>query len=447
MEQKKYLTESKAAYTPLNAIEEASRCLLCYEAPCSKACPAGTNPEKFIRSIRFRNIKGAVETIREANILGASCARVCPVDKLCECACSRTSIDRPIDIGGLQRYVMDFEQHLGLKVLEAPTAVLEKVAIVGAGPAGLSAASYLALRGYKVTIFEEKEKAGGMLTYGIVPSRLPQDIVDYEVSLVKELGVAFQFNMKIGRDLSLEQLKNNGFRAICIATGLQDSIPLKIPGLNLEGVTTAAQFLGIAKPTKGEMEVPDNVIIVGGGDVAMDCAITAKDLGAKNVIVIYRRTISEMPAGKAEIEHVRNLGISIIPNFALTKILREGGKIKGIKAVGLHWKDRNTSTEEDCSLSLKAEMVIQAIGQKPEDISFIGVRVSSKGLIVSDPSDGKTSVEEIYAIGDIINGGKTVVEAVAHGKAAACAINVYLSSKRKLKEAGGRATIGKESVS
>lgn len=447
MDRKKYLTEVKPAYTSLNAIEEASRCLLCHDAPCSKACPANTNPAKFIRSIRFRNVKGAVETIREANILGACCARVCPYDKLCEEACARTGIDKPIDIGGLQRYATDFEQASGMKVLEAPAVTLEKVAVIGAGPAGLAAATALALKGYKVTVYEEKKKAGGVLTYGIVPSRLPQDVVDFEISLVEDLGVEFKFNTKIGRDISLDQLKNEGTMAVCIAVGLQASTSLDIPGLDLEGVTTATEFLASAKPSNGEIEVPENVIIIGGGDVAMDCATTAKDLGAKNVTIVYRRTIPEMPANKTEIEHVRKLGISIIPNFGLTEIVGQNGKAKAVKATGLNWKDRNTSIEdEDCKLSLRADLVVQAIGQKPEDLSYTGVNVSGKGLIIADPSNGKTNIEGVYAIGDIINGGKTVVEAVAHGKAAAGAIDGYLSSKREVKVAGEQAATGEEGV-
>lgn len=440
MDRKKYLTEVKPGYTPLNAIEEASRCLLCHDAPCSKACPAGTNPEKFIRSIRFRNVKGAVETIREANILGATCARVCPYDKLCEEACSRTGIDRPIDIGGLQRYATDFEQSTGMKVLKAPHALLEKVAIIGAGPGGLAAAAGLALKGYKVTVFEEKEKAGGVLTYGIVPSRLPQDIVDYEIGLVEELGVQFKFNTKVGRDISFDELKKEGYEAFCLAVGLQGSVTLDIPGVELEGVTTASKFLASAKPTNGAIEIPENVVIIGGGDVAMDCATTAKDLGAKNVTILYRRTIHEMPANKAEIEHVRKLGISIVPCFKPTEIVGENGKVKAIKAIGVDWKDRKTSVEvPDSYIQLKAELIIQAIGQTSEDLSYTGLKVDGRGLVIADAETGKTNVQGLYAIGDIVNGGKTVVEAVARGKSAANAIDEFLSSRREFQAAGEQA--------
>ncbi|OGO78505.1 MAG: dihydropyrimidine dehydrogenase [Clostridiales bacterium GWB2_37_7] len=442
---KDYLEETKRAYSPLNAIEEASRCLLCHDAPCSKACPAGTNPERFIRSIRFRNVSGAVETIREGNILGACCARVCPYDKLCEEACSRTGIDRPIDIGGLQRYAMDFEKSFCKKTLESPETKLQKVAVIGSGPAGLAAAAVLSLKGYKATIFEGKEKAGGWLTYGIVPSRLPQEIVDYEVDYIKSLGVEFKMNTRIGTDLTIDQLKEDGYEAICVTVGLQSPVVLSIPGVELSGVTTAVDFLSAAKPTQGAIEIPNDVIIIGGGDVAMDCATTAKLLGAKKVTIIYRRTVEEMPATKAELEHVNGLGICVLPSFKPVEILGENGKVKAIKAVGLDWLDRNTFAEvPESNIQLKAELVIQAIGQKAEEISYTGLEVNGKGLAVSDQENGKTNIEYVFAAGDIVNGGKTVVEAVARGKAAANSIHEYLSHKKNCSHIAEEAAVQKE---
>jgi dihydropyrimidine dehydrogenase (NAD+) subunit PreT len=430
MKYKGYLEETKRAYSPLNAIEEASRCLLCHDAPCSKACPAGTNPEKFIRSIRFRNVSGAVETIREGNILGACCARVCPYDKLCEEACSRTGIDKPIDIGGLQRYAMDFEKSVGLKTLEAPELKLQKVAVIGAGPAGLAAAATLSLKGYKVTVFEGKEKAGGWLSYGIVPARLPQEIVDYEVDYVKSLGVEFKMNSRIGTDITIDELKEDGYEAICVSVGLQGPITLNIPGVELTGVTTAVDFLSSAKPTEGAIEVPNDVIVIGGGDVAMDCATTAKQLGAKKVTIIYRRTVEEMPANKAERDHVNGLGICVLPSFNPVEIIGENGKAKAIKVIGLDWLDRNTSVEvPESNIQLKADLIIQSIGQRAEEITYTGLSVNGKGLAISDLETGKTNIEYVFAAGDIVNGGKTVVEAVARGKAAANSIDEYLTNK------------------
>ena len=192
-----YTAEAVAGFTHRTAIEEAARCLLCHDAPCSKGCPAGTDPAKFVRSIRFRNVKGAAETIRSNNVLGGSCARVCRYDRLCEEACSRCGIDRPIEIGKLQRYAIEQEEIFGMKTLEAGEAKPGKVACIGAGPASLAAAAELRKAGYAVTIFEKEEKAGGMLTYGIVPSRLPQSVIDHDVAMVEAMGVKFEFGKKV----------------------------------------------------------------------------------------------------------------------------------------------------------------------------------------------------------------------------------------------------------
>ena len=259
-DKKRYLTEAVEPFTPLLAMEEASRCLLCHDAPCSQGCPAGTDPGKFIRSLRFKNVKGAVETIREANILGGVCARVCPYDRLCEEACSRCGIDKPIQIGRLQRFATDFERAMGMRVLEAPQATKEMVAVIGSGPAGLATAVNLALEGYSVTVFEEKPAPGGVLTYGIVPARLPQDIVDQEIQYVKDLGVQFELNCRVGRDVTVDELKSKGYTAFMLAIGMQSPRLLDIPGCDLDGVTNAVDFLAAAKPTEGNIDVGNNVI-------------------------------------------------------------------------------------------------------------------------------------------------------------------------------------------
>ena len=222
----KYTAEAVAGFTHRTAMEEAARCLLCHDAPCSQGCPAGTDPAKFIRSIRFRNVKGAAETIRENNILGGSCARVCPYDRLCEEACSRCGIDKPIQIGKLQRYAIEQEKVFKMKILKAPAKKkAAKVACVGAGPASLAAAAELAKAGYRVTIFEREEKAGGVLTYGIVPSRLPQAVVDHDIAQVKGLGVKFEF----GKEVKAADLEE--YDAVFVGTGLWGANLPKIEGI------------------------------------------------------------------------------------------------------------------------------------------------------------------------------------------------------------------------
>ncbi len=419
-----YLDETVPPFTPQMALEEATRCLLCLDPPCSRDCPAGTDPGKFIRSIRFRNFKGAAETIRKNNILGGVCARVCPFDRLCESACSRTGIDKPIHIGRLQRFATDYEMATGLKVLEAPQAAKEKVAMIGSGPASLSAAANLALKGYRVTVYEEKPKAGGVLSYGIVPARLPQYVVDEEIGCIEDLGVEFIFNTKVGRDTTIEDLKAKGIKAFFLGVGLKSPMIYEIPGIDLDGVTNAVDYLAAAKPGKGKVEVGKYVVVIGGGDVAMDCATTARLLGARKVTVLYRRTREEMPADRLEVKYVESLGVNFIFTFAPEEIIGENGKVAAIKGVG---------TRDNSGIQLQADTIVYAIGQKPADdlAGIAAVKLTDKGLVAADENeDCKTSVPYIFAAGDIVNGGVTVVQAVAAGKVAAASIDRYLSKER-----------------
>ncbi|WP_432408330.1 NAD(P)-dependent oxidoreductase [Wukongibacter sp. M2B1] len=439
-DKKRYLTEAVEPFTPLLAMEEASRCLLCHDAPCSQGCPAGTDPGKFIRSLRFKNVKGAVETIREANILGGVCARVCPYDRLCEEACSRCGIDKPIQIGRLQRFATDFERSIAMKVLEAPEATKEKVAIIGSGPAGLATAAKLALEGYSVTVFEEKPAPGGVLTYGIVPARLPQDVVDQEIQYVKDLGVQFELNCKVGKDITLDELKSKGYAAFMLAIGMQYSKMLDIPGFNLDGVTNAVDFLGTAKPTEGNLDVGNNVIVIGGGDVAMDCATTARSLGADKVTIVYRRTYEEMPANKDEVRYVNELGVNFFYGFKPEEIVGKDGKVSRFRATGFR---------DDSILELKADKVIFAIGQVAEDpkpIVDIAVSLDGKNLVLANEETCETNAKGVFSAGDIVNGGKTVVEAVAAGKLAAESIDKYLTSLREASTADTEIAAEKEGV-
>lgn len=418
---KDYLDEAVHGYNSRTAMEEAARCVLCYDAPCSKGCPADTKPADFIRSIRFRNFKGAAATIREANALGGCCAKVCPYDRLCEEACSRTGIDRPIQIGKLQAFAIDAERQFDMKILKAPKADKEKVACIGSGPASLSCASRLARKGYQVTIYEALDKPGGVLTYGIIPSRLPQDVVDFDIAKVKELGVKFVFNTKVGKDITIEDLKKQGYKAFFIGTGLWKPRQTDIPGINSKGVRNAIEFLKDARSGMGEKKVEGNVLVIGGGDVAMDCAATAKLLGAERVSIVYRRTLEEAPADIAEIEYVQSLGISIITKFAPQEIIEEEGKVAGLIASG---------TDDYSELKMKADTIVFAIGQEAEDMKKIApIELNDNGTIACDITKGFTNIEGIFAAGDIVNGGKTVVEAVAQGKSVAESIMKYLSKK------------------
>ena len=409
-----YTAEAVAGFTHRTAMEEAARCLLCYDAPCSKGCPAGTDPAKFIRSIRFRNVKGAAETIRENNVLGGTCARVCPYDRLCEEACSRCGIDKPIEIGKLQRYAIEQEEVFGMKTLNAPEKKVGNVACVGAGPASLACAAELAKAGYKVTVIEKEAKAGGVLTYGIVPSRLPQAVVDHDIAQVEGLGVEFKFNTKSTAD----DLKD--YDAVFIGAGLWKANLPQIEGIDLDGVYAAVDFLKEAR-TNGEKFAPGKkVLVVGGGDVTVDCAVTAKLLGAEDVKIVYRRTLEEAPGNMSEFHYALSLGIGITTGMAPAAV-KGNGKVEAVEFAGFR--------DEAAKLTLSADTIVFATGQNAEDKNALAdVNLTAKGTIDA-AEDGTTNVENVFAAGDIVNGGKTVVEAVAAGKEAAASMIAYLEKK------------------
>lgn len=386
------------------AMEEASRCLLCHDAPCSKSCPAGTNPGSFIKSIRLKNIKGAAETIRTNNPLGGSCSLICPHDKMCEGACSRTGIDKPIKIGKLQEYVVEQEKAMNMEILKCSTEKKDKkIACVGSGPASLACAATLAVNGYDVTVFEAESKIGGLLTYGINPSRISTELTEFDIEKIKDLGVKFVLNTRIEGTKGIEELKEE-FDAVHVACGLSASKELSDSGIdyNLSGVRSAIEFLKEARESNGEATIGKDVVIIGGGDVAMDCALTAKQMGA-NVTIVYRRNIAEAPASAAEINTVQKMGISIVAPFAPEKTIAEDGNL-----VGISFKSRDNFSE----LNMKADTMIIAVGQE----------------VAADFNDFKPS-EGIFASGDFATNSNTVVQAVADGKKAAQDIDIYLNGK------------------
>lgn len=389
-----YGQELEKGYDLRRAMEEASRCLLCQDAPCSQGCPAGTDPAKFIRSLRFRNIWGAAETIRENNPLAGCCANVCPYDNMCEKACSRSGIDKPINIGKLQRFLVEQEKEEGMNFMKPEAANGKKVACIGAGPSSLACARELALKGFDVTVFEANEKAGGMLTYGILPSRLPQEVVDFDLETIKQAGVKFEFNHKVSAE-ELEKMKEE-YDAVYVGIGLWKSKTVDIPGKDLDGVVDAVAFLKAARSNAADFKLGENVVVIGGGDVAMDCVSTAKQKGATATIV-YRRTIEEAPANMEEVTSVQNMGVPFFTQFAPAEIVGENGKVVGLKAEG---------RDGYSSLLIKADQIVFAIGQELVD-EFASLKAGNG----------------IYMGGDMLYGrGRTVVEAVADGKKMAASI-------------------------
>lgn len=400
----------------LVAVEEAAKCLLCHDAPCSKACPAETDPASFIRSFRFGNIEGAAETIRRNNPLGGVCARVCPYDKYCESVCIRSKIDAPIKIGLIQRYVTDRVPPKKAQLGEKPECGGLRAAVVGSGPAGLAAAASLARDGFAVTVFESKEKPGGFLTYGIPKERLPQEVVDREIENIANLGVEFRTSVKIGRDLTLEDLRNSGFGAVLLAVGLHRSRKLDLEGADFPNVVDGTDYLEKAYEKKAPKA--EKVVVIGGGDVAADCAITAKRLGAKDVKILYRRAIEQMPAGGAEKKSLLELGIPVFSGFKPAKITGIDGAATCVFGAGLN---------DGSSIELPADLIIAAIGQEAEySADLADLRLTGDGFL--DVDDCRTGVDGVFACGDVTPGDKTVVYAVRSGKKAAEQVSKYLKS-------------------
>ncbi|MCR5184850.1 MAG: FAD-dependent oxidoreductase [Bacilli bacterium] len=406
---KKYVDEYEKAYTPRLVMEEASRCLLCLDAPCSSACPAGTDPAKFIRSLRFKNVKGAAETVRINNALGAICARVCPTERYCQAGCSRSGIDKPIDIGGIQRYITDYEDALKMDTLEVKEANGKKVAVVGSGPAGLTSAAELAKLGYKVTIYEASNKAGGYLRFGIPEYRLPTEIVEKEIDRIVRLGVDIVLNTRVGEDITMDQLRKEN-DAVILAIGASKGKMLPM-FLNNKKAVLAVDWLKKVKSKKGNIKVKENVLVIGGGDVAMDVVTSLKLLGCPHVTDVVYEQFSEFKASKKELMGAQEQGVTIIDGYV--PVAARGGQVK--------FKHRVINAE----LKIKADLVILAVGQYVDangvDVEIDRNEVKAEGVQVANTN--------VFFAGDIAHGEKTVVWAVRSAKEVAYRVNKFLGGK------------------
>jgi dihydropyrimidine dehydrogenase (NAD+) subunit PreT len=425
------------------AIEEAHRCLLCHDAPCSSACPGATDPGKFIRQIRFFNLKGAARTVMGNNPLGGVCSYVCPTDDTCVGACVRTGIDHPIDIDGLQRFAAEYGQEHGVKALEKGEARSEKVAVVGGGPAGLSAAAHLAEYGYQVTIFEKRPALGGMLRYGVPDDRLSDQELDADLNQIMALGVEVRTETEVkGKDGALALLEQ-GFDAVFVAPGLWRAFKLNIPGIKAKGVSNAVEFLDWARSDLDRAEAlvdGKNVVIIGGGSVAMDVANTACKLGANRVHALALESMTELPAQTEEIAEAFDNDVVIKPQCMVAKIKTKGGKVIGVKGVETEWKEpgslapSNARAVKGSDFTIPARAIIQAIGQRPSKAARSMVAVANKrgALLEADGATQATSVPKVFAGGDIVRGAGTVVAAVGDGKRAARAIHELLTDGKEV---------------
>ncbi|MCP3944326.1 MAG: FAD-dependent oxidoreductase [Desulfobacteraceae bacterium] len=424
------------------ALAEADRCLLCHDAPCSKGCPANTDPGKFIKKFKMQNIKGAIRTIKENNILGGACGVLCPTARLCEKECSASHLDRPIKIGKIQEFLVRHGREINFKVFEKPEVTGKKVAIIGSGPAGISCGAALARKGYQVTIFEKMEEPGGVLRYGVPSYRFGKDSLKKELKDVTDLGVEFKCSHPIQEKGEVQDLLSKGFQAVFIATGLWDAADLfdKKPA----GVYNSVDFLSSPHTIQSDL-IKDQVAgkkvaVIGGGSVAMDCAGFAQTLGAQDVYLIYRRSFNQMPAEPDEkIESLENNIHFLILNQPKDYITDDTGKITGIKLARTQLakakKDQRRVPVEvkDSQWSLDIDIVVEAIGNKAFEDSgkiYPGVDLDAKKLIKASLEDCRTSQEGIFAGGDIVRGPSLVVNAVQDGKTAANTIDSYLKQRK-----------------
>lgn len=446
-ERNKNFLEVTTGYTEQTAIDEASRCLNCKHRPCMQGCPVSVKIPEFIAYVAEGEFEKAYLKIKETNALPAVCGRVCPQEKQCESKCVRAIKGESVGIGRLERFVADYHMKHVEDKIEKPAPNGKKIAVVGSGPAGLTAAGDLAKRGYDVTVYEAFHVAGGVLMYGIPEFRLPKDIVQNEIANLKKLGVKIETNVIIGKTIMVDELCDEmGYDAVFLGTGAGLPSFMGIEGENLNGVYSANEFLTRINLMKGykfpEYDTPvtvgKRVAVFGGGNVAMDAARCAKRMGAEKVYIIYRRGREELPARGEEVMHAEEEGVEFMLLANPTKLIGdENGWLKAVEVIDMELGEPDASGRRrpvaiaGSEHTIDMDTVIVAIGQTPNPLikkTTGGLETNKRGCIVADES-GKTSRDGIYAGGDAVTGAATVILAMGAGKTAAEAIDEMLSGK------------------
>ncbi|MBC8530289.1 NADPH-dependent glutamate synthase [Gehongia tenuis] len=442
----KNFDEVALGYTEEQAVDEANRCLGCKHKPCVGGCPVAIDIPAFIGKIKERDFEAAYQILQKQSSLPAVCGRVCPQETQCESRCVRGIKGEPVAIGRLERFAADWHMK---NAKEAPAKVPSnghKVAVVGAGPAGLTCAGDLQKAGYEVTIFEALHKAGGVLVYGIPEFRLPKAIVQREIDTLKELGVKVDTNVVIGKTITVDELFEDGFEAIFIGSGAGLPRFMNIPGENLKGVYSANEFLtrtNLMKAYTEDSATPivhaRKVAVVGGGNVAMDAARCALRLGAEEVHIVYRRSDAEMPARREEIEHAKEEGVIFDTLTNPVEILGDEHKfVKGMRCVRMELGEPDESgrrrpvTIEGSDFVMDVDAVIMSIGTSPNPLihnTTEGLETNKRGCIIAEEDTGLTTREAVYAGGDAVTGAATVILAMGAGKNAAKAIDRYIQGK------------------
>ena len=442
----KNFEEVALGYTKEMAMEEATRCINCKNKPCMSGCPVCVRIPEFIAKVAAGEFEEAYKIITSTNGLPAVCGRVCPQENQCEGKCIRGIKGEPVSIGRLERFVADYHMAHSNDDAVKPESNGIKVAVVGAGPAGLTCAGDLAKLGYEVTIFEAFHKAGGVLVYGIPEFRLPKAIVQKEVENLEALGVKVETDMVIGRVLSIDEIMEMGFKAVFIGSGAGLPSFMGIEGEALVGVYSANEYLTRANLMKAYLDDYDtpiikskNVAVVGGGNVAMDAARTALRLGAENVYIVYRRGMEELPARKEEVEHAEEEGIIFKTLNNPVEILgNDEGMVCGMKCVEMELGEPDASGRRrpveipGSEFEIEVDEVIMSLGTSPNPLissTTYGLDVNRRKCIVAEEETGKTSKEGVYAGGDAVTGAATVILAMGAGKAGAKGIDEYIKSK------------------
>ena len=442
----KNFDEVALGYTYEMAISEARRCLNCPKKPCVSACPVQIDIPAFIACVANEDMEGAYKVLSASSALPAVCGRVCPQENQCEGKCVRGVKGESVAIGRLERFVADWHREHCDETPVAPESNGHKVAVIGAGPSGLTAAGDLAKLGYKVTVYEALHLAGGVLVYGIPEFRLPKKIVQKEIDGLKAMGVEILTNMVIGKVLTIDELFEMGFEAVYVASGAGLPRFMGIPGESLKGVYSANEYLtriNLMKAYLPGSKTPimhsRKVAVVGGGNVAMDAARSAKRLGAEEVYIVYRRGMAELPARREEVEHAEEEGIIFKTLTNPVEVLGdENGFVKGMTCVEMELGEPDASgrrrpvVKPNSEFTLDVDTMIMSIGTSPNPLirsTTPGLEVNRHGCIVTNGEDGLTSREGVYAGGDAVTGAATVILAMGAGKQAAKAIDAYIREK------------------